>query len=246
MASTLNAPAVAGNPHLDAVHVFHPRRPWTWPRAGAPPAKRGLRRHPGAQQQFAQLACALARLVGSPQRIGFSGLPTNKGRVLTAYARVYTWIAEGGSAENIILNMLERMERLGIAAPSPHLDFTVPSITAETVRARFPLRPDRLRLAVFVGNIKKVQNRWPVEKFRELVLRLLSTETDLEIVILAGPPDRPLLSAFTDIDHPRLTRFVGETLQESGALLSTCSGLGGGAPAAPPMWRPPSTCPSWP
>ena len=58
---------------------------------------------------------------------------------------------------------------------------------------------------------------------------MLSTETDLEIVILAGPPDRPLLSAFTDIDHPRLTRFVGETLQESGALLSTCSGLVAGS-----------------
>ena len=228
VASALNAPAVAGNPHLDAVHVFHPRRPWTWP-ALARRLRNAAFDATLVLNSNSRSACALARLVGSPQRIGFSGLPTNKGRVLTAYARVYTWIAEGGSAENIILNMLERMERLGIAAPSPHLDFTVPSITAETVRARFPLRPDRLRLAVFVGNIKKVQNRWPVEKFRELVLHLLSTETDLEIVILAGPPDRPLLSAFTDIDHPRLTRFVGETLQESGALLSTCSGLVAGS-----------------
>ncbi len=228
VASVLNAPAVSGNPHLDTVHVFHPRRPWTWP---------GLVRRLRSAAFDATLvlnsnsrsACVLARLVNSPQRIGFSGLPMDNGRVLTAYARVYTWMAEAGSAENIVLNMLERMERLGIAAPSPHLDFTVPFATAEAVRARFPPPPDRLRLAVFVGNIKKVQNRWPVEKFRELIPRLLDTETDLEIVILAGPSDRPLLSAFAGIDHPRLARFVGETLQESGALLSTCAALVAGS-----------------
>lgn len=228
VASALNAPAVLGNPYLDAVHVFHLRRPWTWP---------GLvRRLRGADfdatlvlNSNSRSASALARWVNTPHRIGLNGLPTDKGRELTSYARVYTWMAEGSDKENVILSMLEKMERLGIAASSPHLDFTVPSAAAEAVRARFPLPPGHLRLAVFVGNIKKTRNRWPVEKFRELVLRLLATETDVDIVILVGPSDRPLLSAFTDIDHPRLTRFAGETLQESGALLASCAGLVAGS-----------------
>lgn len=228
VASALNAPAVSGNPYLDAVHVFHPRRPWTWPglvgrlRAATFDAALVLNSN-------SRSACTLARLVDTPQRIAFSGLPTDKGRELTSYARFYTWMAEGGSDENIILNMLERMERMGIPASSPHLDFTVPADTAEAVRRRFPLAPGRLRLAVFVGNIKKTQNRWPVEKFRELVLRLLATEGDLDLAVLAGPSDRPLLNAFADLDTPHLLRFVGETLQESGALLATCCGLVAGS-----------------
>lgn len=226
LASALNAPAVAGNPHLDAVHVYQPRRPWTWP--GLISRLRGFDATL-VLNSHSRSACLLARLAGSPQRIGFSGLPPDKWRELTSYARVYTWMAEGGSDENIILNMLERLQSLGIPASSAHLDFTVPAATAEAVRRRFPPTPGRLRLAVFVGNIKKVQNRWPVEKFRELVLRLLATEADLDVAVLAGPADRPLLGAFVDLDQPHLMRFVGQTLQETGAFLQTCCGLVAGS-----------------
>lgn len=228
VASALNAPAVSGNPHLDAVHVFHARRPWTWP--GLMGRLRKTAFHATlVLNSNSRSACVLARLAGTPHRIGFSGLPSDKGRELTAYARAYTWMVEGGNDENIVLNMLERMERMGIPAPSPQLDFTVPAATAQAVRLRFPLPRGRLRLAVFVGNIKKIQNRWPVEKFRELILRLLDAEADLDIAVLAGPADRPLLGALADLDHPRLVRFVGETLQESGAFLQTCCGLVAGS-----------------
>lgn len=89
--------------------------------------------------------------------------------------------------------------------------------------------PGRLRLALFVGNIKKVTKRWPVEKFRTLALRLLETEEDLDIVILTGPSDQPLLKGFAGVSNPRLSYFTGRTLQESGAFLQTCCAMVAGS-----------------
>lgn len=228
VASPLNAPAVRGNPHLDAVHVFDLRRPWTWP---------GLIRRLRATRWDAVLAfssnsrsaCLLTRLLGAPVRIGFNGLPTHKGKVRASYADAYTWMAEGGGKGHVILDMLDRMEKLGIPAPSPHLDFFVPDEVKRAMRRRFPDRPGRLRLAIFVGNIKKIQNRWPIEKFKELTLRLLAEEDDVDVVILAGPPDRPLLTAFDDARHPRLECFVGSSLQETGGFLATCCAMVAGS-----------------
>lgn len=227
VASALNAPAIQGNPWLDAVHVFDLHRPWTWPRLIG---RLRAARYDAALvfNSNSRSACQLTRLLGTPERIGFSGLPTHKGAKRKGYDSLYTWMPAGRN-QHVILNMLEKMEDLGVPAPSAHLDFTVPDAVDRAVRQRFPAVPGRLRLAVFVGNIKKIQNRWPVEKFRELTLRLLDKEEDLDLVILAGPSDRPLLQAFADLEHPRLDRFVGGTLQESGAFLKTCCAMVAGS-----------------
>lgn len=226
--SPLNAPAIRGNPHLDAVHVFDLRRPWTWP--GLLGRLRAARYDAVlAFSSNSRSACQLIRLLGVPDRIGFNGLPTHKGKIRASYANTYTWMAEGGGQGHVILDMLDRLETLGVPAPSPHLDFVVPDDVTRAMRQRFPAVPGRLRLAIFVGNIKKIQNRWPIEKFKELALRLVAEEPDLDVVVLAGPSDRPLLKAFDDVRHPRLDYFVGSSLQETGGFLTTCCAMVAGS-----------------
>lgn len=224
IASPLNAVAVQHNPYIDHTFIFSLHKPWLWP---------GLLWTLRAQKYDAAFtfnsnsrsASRLTRLLGAKERIGFSGLPPN----CTHKEGVYTWLPEGGPNPHVIIDMLHKINSLGIPASSPHLDFVVPRDISETMKQRFPHTPGRMRLAIFIGNIKKVQNRWPVEKFRELTVRLLSAEKDLDIVIVAGPSDRPLLQAFSDLDHPCLSLFVGDTLQETGGLLQNCCALVAGS-----------------
>lgn len=228
LASAHNAPAIRGNPYLDAVHIFDRKRPLTWP---------GLVRRLRAERYDAALvfnsnsrsASFLSMLLETPERIGFSGAPMRNGRVQWGYGGAYTLLPQGAGSPQVTLDMLEKLDAIGIPSYSPHMDFLVPEELTQAMRQRFPAEPGRLRLAMFVGNIKKVTKRWPLEKFRELSLRLLETEQDVEITILTGPSDRPLLQGFADVTHPRLTFFTGNTLQESGAFLQTCCAMVAGS-----------------
>lgn len=228
LASPLNRAAVQGNPHLDHVFTFDLHSPLKWP---------GLIRSLRRASYDAALAfnsnsrngSALLSLLGIPERIAFSGLPSRGGRTLHRYARAYTWVCPGSGQEHVILDMLAKLEALGVPPDSPHLDFLVPADLARSLAERFPDEPGRPRVALFIGNIRKTQNRWPVEKFRELTLRLLDAEPDLRLVVFGGPSDRPLFQAFADLSHPRLGRFIGATLQESGAFLQRCRALVAGS-----------------
>lgn len=227
LASAHNMPAIQGNPWLDNILIYDRKHPLTWP---------GLVARLRAEKYDAAFvfnsnsrsASFLIALSGIPERVGFSGPPLRHGRVAWGFGGVYTLLPQGKSVQ-VTLDMLEKLESLGIAADLPHMDFIVPEALTQSMRQRFPVGSGRRRLALFIGNIKKVMKRWPPEKFRELASRLLADEEDLEIAVLTGPSDRPLLQAFSGMEHPRLMYFTGSTLQESGAFLQTCCALVAGS-----------------
>lgn len=230
LASTLNAPAALANPDVDNTYVYNRRNPFSWP---------GLLWRLRKNAYDAVLAfnsnsrngTLFMSLLGSPCTIAFAGLPSHKGHTLEHYARYYSFMSEHSGKEHVMEDMIARLGALGVPAVPPRIVFTVPSDIGVALAQRFPQRPGLFRLPLFIGNIKKVHNRWPIEKFYELTQRLLAAPdlANLELVIFAGPPDRPLLRAFAEVHHPRLQTFVGETLQESGAFLQTCHGLVSGS-----------------
>lgn len=228
LASAYNSPAISGNPYVDAIHIFDRRRPLTW----ATLLARIRAEHYDAALVFnsgSRSASFLSMMTGIPERIGLNGPPMRAGRVRWGYGNAYAYSPLGNGSVHVLLGMLEKLNTMGIPASSPHMDFIIPEELSLNMRHRFPLTPGRLRLAIFVGNIKRVMNRWPVEKFRTLALRLLKTEEDLDIVILTGPSDKPLLEGFADASHPRLSYFTGSSLRESGAFLQTCCALVAGS-----------------
>ncbi len=228
LASAHNSPAICGNPYLDGIHVFDRRHPLSW---GKLVSRLRAERYDAALvfNSNSRSASFLSMLIGVPERVGFSGAPLRGGRIRWGYGNTYTNLPRGGGRVQVTLDMLEKLDAIGIPAASPHMDFVVPGELTQAMRRSFPLMPGRLRLALFVGNIKKVTKRWPVEKFRTLALRLLETEEDLDIVILTGPSDQPLLKGFAGVSNPRLSYFTGRTLQESGAFLQTCCAMVAGS-----------------
>ncbi len=90
------------------------------------------------------------------------------------------------------------------------------------VAQRFP-RVAAKRVCFFIGNVNKNESRWPEANFVQLASLLLEHFPDMEIAIMAGREEMPLLTAFDAIKNPRLFFVTGTSLHESGAFLASCN-----------------------
>ncbi len=221
LASRLNHIAVQGNPYLDNVYVFDKKAFWTWPCLVL--TLRKVRYDCCiVLNSTSGTTCNLMRTLGIPHRFGF--------HVQEKHRKLFTEILPKPHDVHVISGTLAALSRFGIENPSPDLDFVVPENLCPAMQARFPRQEGRIRLAIFIGNIKKIQNRWPPEKFVQLMQNLLEQHDHVDLVVFAGPSDRPLLPFFEDIaQNPRVQIFVGESFQESGAFLQQCDAFIGGS-----------------
>ena len=107
--------------------------------------------------------------------------------------------------------------------PDISIRFTVPEAVEKAVRETYPPVAGLRRVGIFIGNIKKTGLRWPIEKFVELTKVLLDKNDDVDVWIVAGESDVPLLDAYRGMEHPRLHQFIGQkSLQHTAAFLKTC------------------------
>lgn len=107
--------------------------------------------------------------------------------------------------------------------PDISIRFTVPEEVERSVRASYPPVPGLRRVGIFIGNIKKTGLRWPIDKFVSLTKALLDNNADVDVWIVAGESDVPLLDAYRGMEHPRLHTFIGQkSLQYTAAFLKTC------------------------
>ena len=107
--------------------------------------------------------------------------------------------------------------------PDIQARFHVSESLKKELREQYPAIAGLKRVGFFVGNIAKPAMRWPAEKFAELAELLLKENEGLEIYVVAGPADVPLLEAFEHIKDARLHSFVGNvSLQHTAAFIGTC------------------------
>ncbi len=107
--------------------------------------------------------------------------------------------------------------------PSIHIRFSVPPAIRQEVLEEFPRTEGRMRVGMFIGNIRKTGLRWPEGKFAALAKKVIALNPDIDLVIVAGQSDAPLLGAFDGMEGPRLRFFVGgSSLQKTAALIKTC------------------------
>ena len=177
LVNSYNAPAIAGNPFLDAVFVY----------TKAKHAK---------PRRVMQAYCDRVRLVMHLRRLRFdyvllvNGGPTRHGlkfaRLLDA-AHIVGFIADepcaavdipvpytGGERLHEAVDIFRLLAPLGIVPPVPGLTVSVPELEAPRVKARLPqaVRESSGPLIALHISARKPEQRWPIERFAAVAQRL--------------------------------------------------------------------------
>ena len=209
VASAGNRAVAVNNPHIDNLFTFPVKEPWKWP------------------YHFLKYRFAGYDLVVNFN--GESGTTSRLAKFINAPRMVGTWSrkTEAYYPETVRIRpgmhtiefMLAVTEALGAPSNDVSMVFPVEDKLIERAKVKFPQRDGKKRVAVFIGNAKKVDTRWPEDKFVELVDRII-LRGDTEVHIVAGPGDEVLLDGFTWSEDCVL--YPGGSLQELAAYLKTC------------------------
>lgn len=212
--SPLGAVALEGNPDVDHVFVYDKKSVRTWfsllPRLLEP---HDLVVSFNAKSKTLRMLTLLAR-------------GRRKGALNTG--RLAPWSGSPEDGEHYSGVMLRELEAAFDLPHDEHPDisirFALPEKVEAAVQATYPPAPGLRRVGIFIGNIKKTGLRWPIEKFVELTRVLLEKNDDVDVWIVAGESDVPLLEAYRGMEHPRLHQFIGQkSLQHTAAFLKTCN-----------------------
>lgn len=208
VASTGNAAVVRDNPHIDNLIVFPLKKYWLWPWYFMKLKLAGY-----------DLAVALNGASSTTSRlVRFINAPISVGSWARKTEHYYDYTVKIGDGDHNIDLQLKLAAAIDAPSNDTSMVFPVADELIRRAHERFP-RTDKKRVAVFIGNAKKVDTRWPEDRFVELTERLLQ-RSDTEVHIIAGPGDEVLLSGFTFKGDCHL--YPGGSLQELGAFFDTC------------------------
>lgn len=218
LASSLNAPVLKYSKDIDNVYVYDKKRPhaffFTWMKL--------------QQNKYDVIFCLtsaaktsafIVKYIKAPVKVAFMG--ENK-----VWKNVYTHIIPEPDMQldHVLEVFQEQAKVMGLDIPDMHPILTIPEDIREKMNLLYPKSPQSFRLVFFIGNIKKgAKSRWPAEKYAELIEPLykesLKKGYKLELVIMAGLSDMPLLKAFAGISKEYYSVYVGKDIYETGAFL---------------------------
>ncbi len=212
--SPLGAIALEGNPDVDHVAVYDKKSLSSW--KNLLPVL--LKKHDivigfNSKSRTSRFLCMLAR--------GKKKGALNKG----ALAPWSGSEEDGRHYSGIMLRELEaEFSFPHDEKPDISIRFAVPEEVMNAVQKQYPPVAGMKRIGIFIGNIKKTGLRWPMEKFVRLTKALLKKNAGVDIWIVAGESDVPLLEALHGMEgEKRLHTFIGKkSLQHTAAFLKTC------------------------
>lgn len=165
-------------------------------------------------------------LAGIPVRVGYD---RKWGRLLTHRIRDSKAL---GERHEVDYNM-DLVRALGVPAPAPSWRFPRFEPEWEQVTqllAQGGIQPADRLLAVhpWTSNPRK---QWPVERFRQLIQRVIAARTSVRVVLIGGPEERRASEAFlaeplpvTDLVGRLTLRQLVALLQHAAVLVSNDSG----------------------
>ncbi len=215
VASDLNRAVVVDNPHIDRLWTLRLRRQWQWPWLLLQLRSQKYDLAVDLNTGHSRTSGMFVRYSGALERVSFK--KTRRKRLQHCFDHTIPLVPGGHHVEN----QLRMARALGADALDPRLEFIVPQQAHRAVGKRFGPVSGAGRVCVFIGNAKKARTRWPIEKFVALT-RALSEIPTLQIVILAGPSDKRLVSAFDELLGANCVLMMSTSLAETGALLQTC------------------------
>jgi len=162
-------------------------------------------------------------LAGVPRRVGLDSL--GRGFSLTDRVTVSSSPEHLQHQADIYLHLARAIK---LVVNHPYMRF----VPTEEEQQKVPFTPDKARLpiAVFIGGgsnpgMELTAKRWPVERYRELVYKLVH-ERNAQVLLIGSADDAELnQSLLSDLDVPKrsVLNLAGKTnFGESAALLQRC------------------------
>ncbi|SHN60722.1 glycosyltransferase family 9 protein [Desulfovibrio litoralis] len=209
LASQDNFFALNGNNDIDKVLVFYKNKPTTW------------------LKLFTDLFKAKYDLVivfsGGSKTSAWLAKLTNCKTIYAITGGKKHWIYTKKffvpNSTHQITSLANALNLMGIKVEDTQMSFFISEQDKEKINNLYPRKPDLKRVGLFIGNIKKERTRWPVEKFKELSDKLL--KHNLEVFVVAGPGDVPLLEIFKANMCEHRYLYISSSLSEAAALIKT-------------------------
>ena len=165
LASDTNSAIVRTNPHINKVYELKLGSPLTWPALLLQLRK----------QHYDVILC----FNGASSKAAFftrwANAEKTYARTNKKFAKYFDYPVFSEKAEHTTQAQLTFLSKLGIPTAGNQLEFLVPDEIKQNINAQYPRDPRKKRLAIFIGNAKKIHSRWPAEKFSALVKTLLGT-----------------------------------------------------------------------
>ncbi|MDC0335304.1 glycosyltransferase family 9 protein [Pseudodesulfovibrio sp.] len=209
VASEGNWAVVQDNPHIDRLFTFPLKQMWQWP-------YHFLRYKFGG---YDLVVAFNAQSKTTSRMVKFINAPHSVGTWDRRTEGYYDQTVRYRDGDHTIDFQMQVAAELGAPSDNTAMVFPVSEALLERAQVKYPRREGKKRVAVFIGNAKKVDTRWPEGNFVELVERM-TARGDVEVHIVAGPGDEVLLDGFSWTDDCVL--YPGGSLQELGAFLKTC------------------------
>ncbi len=141
----------------------------------------------------------------------------------TKFQKIYTLSAKQSPKSHIMEFLQENMKEMGFEVPTLKPIISIPQSSFDTVNAAYPKDPEKMRIIFSIGNIKRPHKRWGIEKYAEVVKALYkkynSEIKELELIIMTGKSDLPLLDEFTHTPKDYYKLYIGTSIAESAALI---------------------------
>lgn len=216
LVSSLNAPVIQYNKDIHNIYTYNKKKCFSFL------PKLWKMRH----QKYDAIICVtslsktsnfIVNLIPSPMKIAFNNTFKNQEGIYTHY------LVDRENNKNIMLHYKNLANCMGLEIRNVQPVLDIPTHIQDSINLRYPKDAESFRLVLFIGNIKKATNRWPTQKFIELIHKLrdeaTKTPVPLEIFVMAGTSDTPLLKDFENVPNTDFKVYIGTDIYESAAFL---------------------------
>lgn len=164
-------------------------------------------------------SCFYAKMLGIPKRIALV-------EPHRYFQKMYTQVLPKADRDrHIITSFMQPLEALGIFEKDYSLDYFLNDDVKAWGKENFPRKKDMVRLAVFIGNVKKPHTHWGVENYVKLCEYLL-TKDNVEVYVWGGPEEKKYFHLFEHLQSNADFHLVSDlSFAEGGAFLLQCDAL---------------------
>ncbi len=142
---------------------------------------------------------------------------------LSENQKYYTHSSPHPKTSHLMEMFQEMAEKMGFESISLRPILPILPETYTKIEAQYPKKANTMRIIISLGNLKRPHNRWSSENYAKVVELLHKKynydEQLLDVLIMIGKADMPLLEELKSLPKEYYTLYIGTDIAESAALI---------------------------